>query len=79
LGFRYPTLVGSYKVSHIRLWKTNAILASPTLRAQISSNNFIIFRDLLVYGKVLGLLELKETNICCPIYGDRYPPSPLEG
>jgi hypothetical protein len=20
LGFRYPTLVGSYKVSHIRLW-----------------------------------------------------------
>jgi hypothetical protein len=32
LGFRYPTLVGSYKVSHIRLWNTNAGLVSLALR-----------------------------------------------
>jgi hypothetical protein len=43
LGFRYPTLVGSYKVSHIRLWNTNASLASIALGPHISSNNFIIF------------------------------------
>jgi hypothetical protein len=43
LGFRYPTLVGSYKVSHIRLWNSNASFASLALRPHISSNNFIIF------------------------------------
>jgi hypothetical protein len=43
LGFRYPTLVGSYKVSHIRLWNPNSNLASLALRPHISSNNFIIF------------------------------------
>jgi hypothetical protein len=43
LGFRYPTLVGSYKVSHIRLWNPNASFASLALRPHISSNNFIIF------------------------------------
>jgi hypothetical protein len=32
LGFRYPTLVGSYKVSHIRLWNPNASLSSLSLR-----------------------------------------------
>jgi hypothetical protein len=26
LGFRYPTLVGSYKVSHIRLWNPDLSL-----------------------------------------------------
>jgi hypothetical protein len=31
LGFRYPTLVGSYKVSHIRLWNPNASLSSLAL------------------------------------------------
>jgi hypothetical protein len=45
LGFRYPTLVGSYKVSHIRLWNLDASLASLALRPHISSNNFIIFID----------------------------------
>jgi hypothetical protein len=45
LGFRYPTLVGSYKVSHIRLWNPNASLASLALRPQISSNNFIMFTN----------------------------------
>ena len=28
LGLRYPTLVVSYKVSHIRLWNPNASFAS---------------------------------------------------
>jgi hypothetical protein len=45
LGFRYPTLVGSYKVSHIRLWNPNASLASLALRPHISSNNFILFTN----------------------------------
>jgi hypothetical protein len=45
LGFRYPTLVGSYKVSHIILWNLNASLASLALRPHISSNNFIIFTN----------------------------------
>jgi hypothetical protein len=40
LGFRYPILVGSYKVSHIRLCNPNASLASLALRPHISSNNF---------------------------------------
>jgi hypothetical protein len=43
LGFRYPTFVGSYKVSHIRLWNPNASFASLALRPHIYSNNFIIF------------------------------------
>jgi hypothetical protein len=43
LGFRYPTLVGSYKVSHIRLWNPNTSFVSLALRPQISSNYFIIF------------------------------------
>jgi hypothetical protein len=45
LEFRYPTLVGSYKVSHIILWNPNASLASLALRPHISSNNFIIFTN----------------------------------
>jgi hypothetical protein len=45
LGFRYPTLVVSYKVSHIRLCNPNASLASLALRPQISSNYFIIFAN----------------------------------
>ncbi len=43
LGFRYPTLVGSCKVSHIRLWNLDASFVSLALRPQISSNYFIIF------------------------------------
>jgi hypothetical protein len=43
LGFRYPTLVGSCKVSHIRLWNLDASFVSLALRSQIFSNNFIIF------------------------------------
>jgi hypothetical protein len=43
LGFWYQTLVGSYKVSHIRLWNPNASLTSLAFRPHISSNNFIIF------------------------------------
>jgi hypothetical protein len=43
LGFRYPTLVGSYEVSHMRLWNPDATFVSLALRPQISSNNFIIF------------------------------------
>jgi hypothetical protein len=43
LGFRYPTLVGSYKVSHIRFWSPNTSLASLAFRPHIFSNNFIIF------------------------------------
>jgi hypothetical protein len=43
LGFRYPTLVGSYKVSHIRIWNSDASFVSLALRPQISNNYFIIF------------------------------------
>jgi hypothetical protein len=43
LGFRYPTLVGSYKASHIRLWNPDASFVSLALRPQTSSNHFIIF------------------------------------
>jgi hypothetical protein len=43
LGFRYPTLVGSYKVSHKRHWNTEASFVSLALRSQTSSNYFIIF------------------------------------
>jgi hypothetical protein len=41
LGFRYPTLVGFYKVSHIRLWNPNASLASLALRFQILATTFL--------------------------------------
>jgi hypothetical protein len=43
LGFRYPTLARSYKVSHKRLWNLDASFISLALRPQISSNYFIIF------------------------------------
>jgi hypothetical protein len=43
LGFRYPTLVGSYKVSHIRFWNPNASISFLAIRPHIFSNNFIIF------------------------------------
>jgi hypothetical protein len=43
MGFRYPTLVGSSKVSHIRLWNLDASFVSLALRPQTSSNYFIIF------------------------------------
>jgi hypothetical protein len=42
LGFRYPTLVGSYKVSHKRLWNLDASFVSLALRSQTSSNYFTI-------------------------------------
>jgi hypothetical protein len=43
LGFRYPTLIGSYKVSHNRLWNPDANFVSLALRSQTSSYYFIIF------------------------------------
>jgi hypothetical protein len=43
LGFRYLTLVESYKVSHKRLWNPDASFVSLALRSQISSNYFIVF------------------------------------
>jgi hypothetical protein len=43
LGFRYPTLVASYKVSHKRLSNPDASFVSLALRSQTSSNYFIIF------------------------------------
>jgi hypothetical protein len=43
LGFRYPTLVGSYKVSHKRLWNPDASFVSLALRSQTSSNYLIVF------------------------------------
>jgi hypothetical protein len=43
LGFRYPTFVGFYKVSHIGFRNPNASLTSLAFRPHISSNNVIIF------------------------------------
>jgi hypothetical protein len=43
LGFRYPTLVGSYKVSHIKIWNPNASLFFLAFRPHIFNNHFIIF------------------------------------
>jgi hypothetical protein len=45
LGFRYPTLVRSDKVNHIRLWNPNASLASLALRSRSFSNYYIIFAN----------------------------------
>jgi hypothetical protein len=42
-GFRYPTLVGSYKVSHTRFWNPNVSLAFLAFRSHIFSNSFIMF------------------------------------
>jgi hypothetical protein len=43
LGFRYPTLVGSYKVSHNSLWNPNTSLIPLAFGSQLSSNYFFIF------------------------------------
>jgi hypothetical protein len=42
LGFRYPTLVGSYKVSHNSFWNPNTSLISLVFGSQLSSNYFFI-------------------------------------
>jgi hypothetical protein len=42
LGFRYPTLVGSYKVSHNSIWNPNTSLVSLAFVSQLSSNYFFI-------------------------------------
>jgi hypothetical protein len=42
LGFRYPTLVGSYKVSHNSLWNQNTSLVPLAFGSQLSSNYFFI-------------------------------------
>jgi hypothetical protein len=42
LGFWYPTLVGSYKVSHNSLWNPNTTLVSLAFGSQLSSNYFFI-------------------------------------
>jgi hypothetical protein len=43
LGFRYPSLAGSYRVSHIRLWNPDASFISLALRPQLSRNYFSKF------------------------------------
>jgi hypothetical protein len=43
LGFRYPTFVGSYKVSHNSFWYPNASLVSFAFGSQFSSNHLFIF------------------------------------
>jgi hypothetical protein len=43
LGFRYPTLVGSYKVSHNNFWNPNTSLVSLAFGSQFSSYYFYIF------------------------------------
>ena len=63
LGFRYPTLVGSYMVSHIRLWNPNASFASLALRPHISSNNFIIFTHKNKWS-IIGMIK-HSWAICC--------------
>jgi hypothetical protein len=42
LGFRFPTLVGSYKVSHDSLWDPNTSLISLAFGPQLPSNDFFI-------------------------------------
>jgi hypothetical protein len=41
LGFRYPTLVGSYKVSHKRLWNPDASFVSLALRSLPTTLSFL--------------------------------------
>jgi hypothetical protein len=43
LGFRYPTLVGSYKASHNSFWKPYASFVSLAFGSQLPSNYFCIF------------------------------------
>jgi hypothetical protein len=43
LGLRYPTLVGSYNVSHNNFWNPNASLVSLAFRSHFSSYHFCIF------------------------------------
>jgi hypothetical protein len=43
LGFRYPTLVASYKVSYNSLWDPNASLVSFAFGPHLSSNHLFIF------------------------------------
>jgi hypothetical protein len=42
LGFRYPTLVGSYQVSHNSFWNPYASFVSLTFGSQLPSNYFCI-------------------------------------
>jgi hypothetical protein len=42
LGFRYPTLVGSYKVSHNSFWNPYASFDSLAFGSQLPSNYFCI-------------------------------------
>jgi hypothetical protein len=42
LGFRYPTLVGSYKVSHNNFWNPNTSLVSLAFGSQLLSNYFCV-------------------------------------
>jgi hypothetical protein len=42
LGFRYLTLVGSYKVSHNNFWNLNTSLVSLAFGSQLSGNHFFI-------------------------------------
>jgi hypothetical protein len=42
LGFRYPTLVGFYKVSHNNFWNPNTSLVSLAFGSQFPSHYFCI-------------------------------------
>jgi hypothetical protein len=42
LGFRYPTLVGSCKVSHNNFWNPNTSLVSLAFGSELPSNYFCI-------------------------------------
>jgi hypothetical protein len=42
LGFRYPTLVGSYEVSHNNFWNPNTSLVSLAFGSQFPSNYFCV-------------------------------------
>jgi hypothetical protein len=43
LGLRYPTLIGSYKVSQNSFWNPNASIVSLAFGSQFSSYYFCIF------------------------------------
>src|SRR6187455_411147 len=45
LGFRYPTLVESYKVSHNSFWNPNTSLVSLAFGSQLPSNHFSFLHE----------------------------------
>jgi hypothetical protein len=45
MGFRYPTLVGSYEVSHNSLWDPNTSLVFLAFGPQLPSNHFLFLHE----------------------------------